>query len=153
MPTLASLGLITKSWTKPTADTDLARHFGPERLHVMWELAPSTPATEARWAELTKEGVNGGTMAAIAREKRSTDDAAALEEKYAKFARGELVPTAREMAAWPGRPAGFTTHLERLHLNTRRKRARDGKEVRRAELVAEQKAAADAAKEALEAQP
>jgi len=148
---LSALGLIQRRWVAPFPNTELARHAG-DKLHVMWELTPEAvkeKKASASWDEVTDPSFTYRGLRSVGagvRAKQAEIDAA---EKEAKFASGELERTARDIMAWKDRPKGFTTYLERTHLNTRRAKGRDAKEAHRAQLMADQRAAIEAAKAAV----
>jgi hypothetical protein len=116
----------------------------------MWEVVAAPSHGAAKWDDVTSDSFNYTQLRRIGSQISKAKDGLAREAEEVKYESGELERDARQVAAWAGRPKGFTTHLERKHLNTRRANARDAKEVHRSELMAEHQAARQAAKEAVE---
>lgn len=113
----------------------------------MFALVEDGKAAE-RWEKVSAEDVGPYALAELGLQVKAEERAAAQAAKEARHDAGEP-RTERDIWAWSDRPKGRTTNLERLHLNVRRKRARDGKEERAAQLEAEREEARLAAAEAV----
>lgn len=145
LPILESQRLVKREWHLAQPGTPLARHG--TRKHSMFALVEDGKAAE-RWEKVSAEDVGPYALAELGLQVKAEERAAAQAAKEARHDAGEP-RTERDIWAWSDRPKGRTTNLERLHLNVRRKRARDGKEERAAQLEAEREEARLAAAEAV----
>lgn len=140
LPVLASQRLITQQWLNPEPGSSLAKASHHERKHAMWVLQDK-PSLEERWARVTDPNVDVRTMMEVGGEVGREIEAKRVAAKESAFRSGKVERKEREILLWKDRPAGFTTSLERKHLNTRRARRRTFKEELAAERLAEREEA------------
>lgn len=137
--------LVKKEWHQALPGTALYKQvkLKPQSMFALNEDA----SAEKRWEALTQPNLRPSQIKHIglgfAEERRQASKA----KKERLQDAGVLPRTEREIWAWAERPKGRTTNLERLHLNSRRRKARDGKEERAAALEDEREAARRAAAE------
>lgn len=148
---LESQKLVRKAWLDAVPGSSLARMSHHQRKHAMWVIQEDGEMAE-RWAALTDPSLTLPTLRRLGGEERRSKEAAAAARRETAFKTGRVERTERDTMAWADRPAGFTTSLERKHLNTRRARARPVKEAQvaeRASVKAEVQKALDADKKTL----
>lgn len=147
MPILESQGLVKKEWHTAEPGTLMFKAGKEDRKHCLFALREEGTA-KSRWERIMADGAGSREWREMGAEVRAEQRQAAEEEKEARHAAGEP-RTEREIWAWKDRPKGRTTNLERVHLNSRRRKARDVKEELAATVAAERLAARQAAEEAL----
>ncbi|TXT08959.1 hypothetical protein VHUM_02433 [Vanrija humicola] len=138
LPVLASQKLIAKEWRKaaPGSALERAHHPHTERKHAMWVLQDGGVAG-TRWDNLTSGTVTARLLQRQGHEVVLEAAAQKAAEREARFESGEETRSDKDVMAWADRPKGFTVTAERLHLNRRRARRRDFKEVHAAAKAAE----------------
>ncbi|ORY32886.1 hypothetical protein BCR39DRAFT_522287 [Naematelia encephala] len=126
LPVLSSQNLIVLR-SQPTSSLAIRRNE-PRRSKYEWQLAPKTRLhnTDAHWEKLVSgehPGAVGGEYKAHLEQEQALRREQAFNEKRANR-------TDRDVVQWMERPPELTTKLQRMHLSTRRRRNRDGKEMR-----------------------
>ncbi|CAK9781094.1 hypothetical protein CC85DRAFT_282545 [Cutaneotrichosporon oleaginosum] len=146
IPVLESQNLVRKAWLDAVPGSSLAKMSHHQRKHAMWVIQEEGKLAE-RWDAITDPSLTLPTLRRLGAEERAAKAEAAVKRREAAFNSGREERTERDIMAWADRPVGFTTSLERKHLNTRRARARPIKEA----LVAERAVVKAEVAKALEA--
>ncbi|GMK55277.1 hypothetical protein CspeluHIS016_0203330 [Cutaneotrichosporon spelunceum] len=135
IPVLESQKLVRKAWLDAVPGSSLARMSHHQRKHAMWVIQEDGNLAQ-RWDMITDPAMDQETLRRLGGQERLSREAAQRARREKAFASGREERTDRDIMAWADRPAGFTTSLERKHLNTRRDRARPAKEAHVAERAA-----------------